>query len=113
MTQQHEKLDLQREETSAILWRLIVDINDAAQAERELLVKGAVEKLARYQSPRWMDERQVAAHYPFSLRWLQHARWEGTGPPFHRVQGKHNPRSRVFYHSDDIEAFLAQCRIVP
>jgi len=113
MTKQHEKLALQREETSAVLWRLIVDIQDADQAERELLVKGAVDKLACFQPPRWLDSCDVVAHFPFSLNWLQHARLEGTGPPFHRIQGKRNPRSRVFYHSDDIEAFLAQCRVVP
>jgi len=111
MTKQHEQQALQREKMSAILWRLIVDIEDADQTQRKSLVTAAVDKLARHKPPEWLDQRQVAARYPFSLRWLQFARWEGTGPPFHRVQGKHNPRSRVFYHTADIEAFLAQCRI--
>jgi len=90
-----------------------VDIEDANKTEREQLVAAAVDKLARHKPPEWLDERQVAARYPFSLRGLQLARREGTGPPFHRIQGKHNQRSRVFYHTADIETFLAQSRIEP
>jgi len=114
MTKQHEQQALQREKMSAILWRLIVDIEHADQAERKKLVAAAVDKLARQRPPEWLDERQVAARYPFSLRWLQFARWEGPGPPSTAFKAATPPPfSRVFYHTADLDAFLAKCRIFP
>ncbi len=104
---------LQREEMGGVLWRLLVEIDKAGPDERARLVVEAVDALMRFEPPRWLDEDQTAARYPFTKSWLQMARWSGTGPAFYRIQGKRNPRSRIFYHTNDLEAYLAQCRVAP
>ncbi len=107
----YESQAMHRETIRGVLWQLLADHESASPDQRAALVEAAAGELAKLEPPRWLDEKEVAARYPFSVRWLRSSRWEGVGPAFHRIGGRHALRSRVYYHSDDIEAFLAHCRV--
>jgi len=103
----------QREKIQTRLWQLANDLEGADRGIRKRLIHEAADAVVRIEPPQWLREKDVAERYPFSLRWLRNARWEGIGPAFHRIGGRDAIGSRIHYHSVDIEAFLAECRVNP
>jgi len=100
-----------RGKIKALLWRFVAGMAESAsQEDRDQLITDTVDKLIRIDPPGWLTEREVAARYPFTVRWLRRARWEGIGPAFHRTQLGAR-WSRVYYSTVDIEAFLDTCRV--
>jgi len=110
---QIEKEEFKREKIRTRLWQLANDLEGADGVIRERLIHEAADAVVRIEPPQWLKEKDVAERYPFSLGWLRNARWEGIGPAFHRIGGRDAIGSRIHYHSADIEAFLAECRVNP
>jgi len=102
-----------RRKIKALLWRFAAGMTEnASRNTQDQLVEAAVSVLMRIEPNGWLNEREVAARYPFTVQWLRRARWEGVGPCYHRTQSGVR-QSRVYYATADIEDYLATCRVEP
>jgi len=108
--QKHAKV---RSRIRTALWRFAAGMAETdAQDVQDQMVEATVSALMRIEPSGWLNEREVAARYPFTIQWLRRARWEGVGPVYHRTQSGVR-QSHVYYAIADIEAYLATCRVEP
>jgi hypothetical protein len=60
--------------------------------------------MARTRKSPLLTTAETAEMYRLKKHTLENMRWQGTGPPFHKIGG------RVFYHRSDLKEWFEQTR---
>ena len=103
---------LRRAQITAIVWRWLAETARAKRVNHRRLIDRALDAIAAAGPSLWLTEHEVAARYPFRAENLRKGRSLGTGPPFYRLAGIEARRTRVFYRADELDAYLADQRVV-
>jgi len=100
-----------RARIEAILWQWLAHVQRAERTELRKLIANALRDIEAARPYPWLNEKEVTERYPFNVVTLRKLRWKGKGPPYYRPAGSQQIRTRIFYHADELDAYLAERRI--